>query len=81
MRWSERIREPKYKVPYKTKFLFIPKCLNGQYRWLEMVDIQIEWVDYGDYLFDKEIKFLNENRILQDLYFVFKEKINHLKKK
>lgn len=46
-----------------------------------MVDIQIEWVDYGDYLFDKEIKFLNENRILQDLYFVFKEKINHLKKK
>jgi len=81
MRWNERIREPKYTVPYKTVFLFIPKCLNGQYRWLEMVDIEIDWVYCGDCLYDKEIKFLNENRILKDLYLEFKEKLKKQKKK
>lgn len=87
MRWNERIREPKYNVPYKTTFLFIPKCLEGQYRWLEMADIEVQWREVGiksdgsGYLIDEEIRFLNKNKILKDLYLKYKDKLNIFKRK
>lgn len=83
MRWNERIREPKYNVPYRTKFLFVPKCLEGKYRWLEMADIEVEWItsDDNEFMDYKEVRFLNENKILKDLYLILKEKLSNFKKK
>lgn len=81
MRWNERIREPKYSVPYRTTFLLIPKCLEGQYRWLEMVDIEVEWSYDGLGMNYTDIRFLNEDKIIKDLYFKYKDKLNIFKKK
>lgn len=50
MKWKKRCYGDKKII---TKFLLFPKCINGEYRWLEKAVFEQEYDNYKyDFLFD-----------------------------
>lgn len=50
MRWNTRKPEPKENdTRLIHRFLFVPRKINDEWRWLERAQIQQEWVSFNNY--------------------------------
>jgi hypothetical protein len=47
MRWKENKKDKENEIRYRTIFLFFPKKINGEFRWLEKAEIEQKFIFQG----------------------------------
>lgn len=45
MRWKKKVQPREYHVRIVTRFLFIPKCVDDEWRWLEWASVEQRYSD------------------------------------